>query len=319
MWKQSLQRAIRSTDELISLLNLSIEDLSVDCDPHFPLRVPLEFIAKMQKGDPNDPLLRQVLPLQEEKTVAPGYTTDPVEEKSANPLPGMIHKYPSRILFTPTGACAVHCRYCFRRHFPYAENTPNVQQWENNITYIRRNTSIKEVILSGGDPLSLSDDKLAALVQRIETIPHVQLLRVHTRFPVMIPARITKELLQAFNTRLRLVFILHINHPNEIDPALTDAVTALKAQGCTVLNQSALLKGVNDNAETLIDLSYKLFEAGILPYYINLLDKVAGAHHFDIPREEAKILMQAQREALSGYLMPKWVVDVPGQKSKMPL
>lgn len=318
-WKHSLQQAVRSVDELLSLLNI-LDPLDVDVDSHFPLRVPREFIAKMRLRDPNDPLLLQILPLKEENIRVPLYTTDPVQERAANIHPGIIHKYPSKVLLTPTGACAVHCRYCFRRHYPYQENTPNEAQWAQNMAYIHSKPEITEVILSGGDPLSLSDIKLSALIKMIEHIPHIQIVRIHTRFPVMIPSRITDLLLDAVTSaRLQTVFVLHINHPNEIDAALADAVHALRARGFTVLNQSALLKGVNDHSDTLIELSYRLFQAGILPYYINLLDKVAGAHHFDIPRSEAIKLMSRQQAALPGYLMPKWVVDQPGAQSKISL
>jgi L-lysine 2,3-aminomutase len=320
-WKQSLQQSIRTVDELLNLLKIS-EPLSIDIDPYFPLRVPREFVAKMLPQDPKDPLLLQILPLKEENVEVPLYTTNPVHDAEAIMRPGLIHKYPSKVLFTLTGACAVHCRFCFRRHYPYQENIPNQAQWEQNISYIQANPNIKEVIFSGGDPLSIADDKLAALVQMVDKIPHVQILRIHTRFPVMIPSRITKPLLDAIGTsRLKTVIALHINHPNEIDDHLTAAVNALKARGYTVINQAALLKGVNDNSDTLIELSYRLFQAGILPYYINVLDKVAGAHHFDIPLSEAKTLMQAQRDNLPGYLMPKWVVDVSGKghKSKVSL
>ena len=320
-WKQSLQKAVRSVDELLNLLKI-VDPLEVDVDPHFPLRVPHEFVAKMRLQDPRDPLLLQVLPLKEENVQVPLYTTNPVHDAEAIMQPGLIHKYPSKVLFTLTGACAVHCRFCFRRHYPYQDNIPNQAQWEQNIAYIQTNPNIKEVIFSGGDPLSIADDKLSTLVQMIDKIPHVQILRIHTRFPVMIPSRITESLLDAIGTpRLKTVIALHINHPNEIDDALTDAVSALKARGYTVLNQAALLKNVNDNSDTLIELSYRLFQAGILPYYINVLDKVAGAHHFDIPLAEAKRLMQTQRDALPGYLMPKWVVDVSGKghKSKVSL
>lgn len=316
-WKKSLQQVVRSVSELLVLLNLSIDD--VDCDPTFPLRVPREFIAKMKPGDPHDPLLRQVLPLQEEHRLVEGYTTDPVGEKAANPAPGLLHKFPSRVLLTPTGACAVHCRYCFRRHFPYSENTPSRFEWDKSLDYVRQDPNIREVILSGGDPLSLQDAAIGQLIGLIAAIPHIQLLRFHTRFPVMIPSRITPELLQNIQCRLPTTFVLHINHPNEIDTALKEAVQCLKQAGILVLNQSGLLKGVNDSVDTLIELSYQLFAAGILPYYMNCLDKVAGAHHFDLPLTTARQLMKAQQEALPGYLMPRWMVEVPGEKSKIPL
>jgi EF-P beta-lysylation protein EpmB len=317
LWKQSLQNVVRTVSELLKLLNLSIDD--IDCDPSFPLRVPREFIAKMTMGDPNDPLLRQVLPLQEENRPVAGYTTDPVGERAANPVPGLLHKFPSRVLLTPTGACAVHCRYCFRRHFPYQENTPSRFQWDKSLDYVRQDPNIREVILSGGDPLSLQDAALGQLVSLIAAIPHVQLLRFHTRFPVMIPSRITPELLQNIRCHLPTTVVLHINHPNEIDEALKEAVQCLKQAGILVLNQSGLLKGVNDSAPILIELSYKLFETGILPYYVNCLDKVAGAHHFDLPLSTARALMKAQQEALPGYLMPRWMIEVPGKMSKIPL
>ena len=316
-WKRSLQQVVREVDKLLSLLSLTRDDLSVDCDPHFPLRVPLEFIQKMRMGDPNDPLLRQVLPLREENQTKAGFTLDYLSEKQTNPIPGILHKYSARVLLTPTRACAVHCRYCFRRHFPYEENAPSLAEWEKNLAYIRERPDIHEVILSGGDPLSLSDGFLKTLIGLIADIPHVKLLRFHTRFPVMIPSRINDQFMDHIHSRLLTTVVLHVNHPNEIDEELQQSVSLLKKNNITVLSQSVLLKGVNNDASVLTQLSYKLFEAGILPYYIHLLDRITGTHHFEVAESEAALLMHAQQLALPGYLMPRWVREVPGEGSKI--
>lgn len=317
-WKRSLQQVVREVDELLKLLELDRSDLKVDIDPYFPLRVPQEFVQKMQKGNPSDPLLLQVLPILEENKSHLGFSTDYLAEKSQNPVPGILHKYADRVLLTPTKACAVHCRYCFRRHFPYEENAPSLETWQNSLKYVAERPNIREVILSGGDPLSLTDHALKKLITYIADIEHVKLLRFHTRFPVMIPSRITSTFLNSLQNRLSTTLVLHINHPNEIDASLAERVSQLKSANVTVLNQSVLLKGVNDHADTLIQLSYQLFEAGILPYYVHLLDRITGTHHFEICESKAFELMQAQQAALPGYLMPRWVREVPKKSSKIP-
>ncbi len=316
-WKDSLQQVVRNVSELLEILKIDPAHTPFDCDPQFPLRVPREFVAKMREGDINDPLLRQVLPLNTENEARTDYTFDPLQEPANSPLPGILHKFSGRVLFTLTKACAVHCRYCFRRHFPYEEHTPNRAEWLKNLAYIQADPSIREVILSGGDPLCLSDEWLATLIQALADIPQVQILRIHTRFPVMIPHRITTGLIQALKSRLSLVWVFHINHPYEIDGTFIKALAPLKTLGWTLLNQSVLLRGVNDEASVLIDLSHRLFEAGILPYYIHLLDRVQGTHHFDIPLKRALALKSAQQAALPGYLFPRWARETPGYPHKL--
>lgn len=317
-WKQALKQAVSSVDELLSSLALSARDLNIDVNSPFPLRVPLPFVALMEKGNPNDPLLRQVLPLTAEGLSAPGFTREPLQEGEYNPVPGVIHKYHGRVLLITTPVCAVHCRYCFRRHFPYEDNNPGKKQWQNSLAYIAKNSSISEVILSGGDPLACDDRHLAWLVANIEAIPHVQRLRIHTRLPVVIPSRIDVPLLDWLSgTRLGVSMVLHVNHPNETRGALANAVTKLRRLGIPVLNQTVLLRGVNDSADTLIKLSEALFAIGILPYYLHLLDPVEGASHFDRDLKSAQALFKEMQHKLPGYLVPRLVKDVPGERSKV--
>jgi len=274
----------------------------------------------MGPGDPTDPLLRQVLPLGEEALPAPGYVTDPLQEAEHTPARGLIHKYAGRVLLITSPACAVNCRYCFRRHFPYGDNSPSRAQWEASLEHLRTDPSITEAILSGGDPLAASDRQLAWLVERLEAIPHLRRLRIHTRLPVVIPDRIDAALLDWLGkSRLQKVVVLHINHAQEIDPAVVDACARLKTAGVTLLNQSVLLRGVNDSVDALAALSERLFEAGVLPYYLHVLDPVAGAAHFDVPDGQARELVAGLREVLPGFLMPRLVREVPGEGSKTPL
>ncbi len=273
----------------------------------------------MRKGDIDDPLLRQVLPLAEEEAEVPGFIGDPVGDLAAAAVPGVLHKYRGRVLLVTTGACAVHCRYCFRRHFPYADSNPSVQQWQGALEYIHGHSDITEVILSGGDPLAFSDSRLADLVEQVAAIPHVKRLRIHTRLPIVLPSRVDKNLLAWLQrTRLQKVVVVHANHANEIDEEVRAAMRKLRDAGTMLLNQSVLLKGVNDSAEELADLSERLFEAGILPYYLHLLDRVQGAAHFEVDRARALWLMQVLRARLPGYLVPRLVREQPGADSKTP-
>src|SRR6185312_6644200 len=286
----------------------------------FPLRVPHAFLARIAKGDPRDPLLRQVLPLGEELKDVPGFVTDPVGDMPSLAARGLLHKYQGRVLLITTGACGVHCRYCFRRHFPYAEETARAEEWREALDYLKGDAAINEVILSGGDPLSLSDERLAALVRSLEGIPHIRRLRIHTRQPVVLPSRVDEGLVGWLKAcRLQKVVVLHANHARELDAAVRDACARLRGTGATLLNQTVLLRGVNDTAKALSDLSEALFAAGVLPYYLNLLDPVAGAAHFDVPEAEALALMTELRAGLPGYLIPRLVREVPGAPSKMPV
>jgi len=321
-WQEELANAIRDPVELAARLDLDIAALGCapDAMAQFPLRVPRPYLARMRRGDATDPLLLQVLPAARELDQVPGYGADPLHEHAANPVPGLIHKYQGRVLLLPSPACAIHCRYCFRRHFDYAANTPGRQQWQRALTYVRNDVSITEVIYSGGDPLAASDALLAWLTGQIEAIPHVCRLRIHTRLPVVIPARIDPALLDWLgSSRLERTLVLHINHANEIDHDVAAAVRRLRDGGVTVLNQSVLLAGINDCGERLAALSERLFSAGILPYYLHLLDPVAGAAHFAVSRERAVALHQGLLARLPGYLVPRLVRELPGHPHKLPL
>lgn len=318
-WQQLLSNTVDSPAELLNILELPDNLLKGAQIGHdlFTLKVPLPFVEKMEKGNINDPLLRQVLPLSEEAIQVPGFVSDPLAEMNANPLDGLIHKYKGRVLLILSGACAVNCRYCFRREFPYSENRLGNQQWSNILAYLRADTSINEVIFSGGDPLATSDARLTRMIADLESIPHLSRLRIHTRFPVVIPQRISEELLSILSSsRFDTVMVLHTNHANEIDNELGQRVQQLKKHGVTVLNQSVLLKGVNDNLEALTQLSESLFSQGILPYYLFAFDPIKGAAHFDVPDEKAIKLHHKLQAELPGYLVPKLAREIPERTSK---
>ena len=326
-WQEQLQQAINTPMALLKALNLDVSLLPAAhiASQQFPLRVPHAFIDRMEAGNPNDPLLRQVLPIDEELIVRSGYSNDPVQEQGDSPT-GMIHqkgliqKYHGRILLLVNGHCAINCRYCFRRHFPYEENKLSREQWLIAIKQIAEDSNIEEVIYSGGDPLASNDKQLQWLTQQIAAIPHVKRLRIHSRLPVVIPDRITDSCLHWLsNHRLQTVFVLHINHPNEINPALIQSVQQLRSADITLFNQAVLLRGVNDSVETLKTLSEALFTVGILPYYLHLLDPVQGAAHFAIPLAEAEIIHKGLLDKLPGYLVPKFVKEVGGTGSKTPI
>lgn len=317
-WQEQLQKAVTSPEQLLKHLNLSPNLLPAAklAMQQFPLKVPHAFIDLMEKGNPDDPLLRQVLPIQEELIAKTGYSTDPLIEQN-NQHAGLIQKYRGRVLLLVNGHCAVNCRYCFRRHFPYEENRLSKTEWLDVIQQIRADETIEEVIYSGGDPLASNDRQLTWLTEQMAEIAHLKRLRIHSRLPVVLPDRITKDCLSWLTQhRLQTVFVLHINHPNEISPGLRKAVDQLRQSGITVLNQAVLLKGVNDTVDILKKLSQDLFASGILPYYLHLLDPVAGATHFDIPLTKAQALHKALLDEISGYLVPKLVREVAGEKSK---
>ncbi|OCG02112.1 EF-P beta-lysylation protein EpmB [Gilliamella sp. wkB112] len=318
-WVFDLANVVTDIKELYRWLNLDNETISLpmqQAKKQFPLRVPVSFINRMKKGDKHDPLLLQVLcDANEMKNVA-GYSDDPLQEQE-NTIPGLLHKYNNRALLITKTACAVNCRYCFRRHFPYQDNQSNKKNLKNAIDYITNHSELDEIILSGGDPLMAKDHEIAFLVNELEKIPHIKRLRIHTRLAIVIPTRITTALCKLFfQSRLQIIVVTHINHPNEIDDGVSDAIDQLKRHGVTMLNQSVLLKNVNDNAKVLADLSNKLFNTGILPYYIHLLDKVQGAAHFLVEDKIAKQLMKALAEQVSGYLVPKLAREIGGEKSK---
>ncbi|MEO5702429.1 MAG: EF-P beta-lysylation protein EpmB [Gammaproteobacteria bacterium] len=319
-WQGELAQAISSPADLLAALELTPELLpaALGSAPDFPLRVPRGYVARMRKGDARDPLLLQVLPLSQEQLTVPGFSYDAVGDLAAMTVPGLLHKYHGRVLLVTTGACAIHCRYCFRRHFPYSAANPGTQQWEAAIEYIGADSSIREVILSGGDPLSLTNQRLSVLVERLEKIPHLKYLRIHTRMPIVLPKRIDDGLLNWLTgTRLKPIVVVHANHANEIDDHVRHALALLAARGVSLLNQSVLLRGVNDSAQTLAELSETLFDAGVLPYYLHSLDKVSGAAHFEVDEASACQIMEQLRASLAGYLVPRLVREQRGANSKL--
>jgi len=286
----------------------------------FETCVPEAFLRRITPNQPDAPLLRQVLPLGDETLQSSGFVSDPLNEQQQRPAKGVIHKYAGRVLLIASPNCAINCRYCFRRHFPYTDNSPSRAQWQEAFDYLYADPSIREVILSGGDPLAANDRHLAWLVTQLEKIPHLKRLRIHTRLPIVIPDRVDQALLEWLSsTRLQTVMVLHANHANEIDLAVRDACQRLKDSGVTLLNQSVLLRGVNDNCEALATLCERLFAVGVLPYYLHVLDPVKGAGHFDVPDPEARQLVTALRRELPGFLMPRLVREIPGEASKTPL
>ncbi|OUS18494.1 EF-P beta-lysylation protein EpmB [Gammaproteobacteria bacterium 50_400_T64] len=321
-WQEELAAAIRTPADLLERLELNPAQLDASpvAQQAWSLRVPLPYVQRMNKGDIDDPLLKQVLPLGAEMLAAPGFSRDPLGEEDANPVPGVVHKYQGRALLIISPACAIHCRYCFRRHFPYEDNTLGRKEWQMALDYLASDKSISEVIYSGGDPLAANDNFLLWITQQIATIPHIKRLRIHTRLPLVIPSRIDPSCLHWMTaTRLKVVMVWHINHPNEIDQAVSQAAQRLKRHGIELLNQTVLLKQVNDSVYTLAELSEKLFDVGIMPYYIHRLDKVSGAAHFEVSDNKIQQLQQALLNALPGYLVPRFVCEQAGALSKLPL
>jgi EF-P beta-lysylation protein EpmB len=321
-WQQLWREAITDPHELLQLLGLGhVAGQLLPCaDTGFALRVPRGFVARMRRGDARDPLLLQVLPQAAELGEVPDFIRDAVGDLNSRVGPGVLHKYAGRALLIATGSCAVNCRYCFRRHFPYAGDTAAAERWQPALAHIRADTSIEEVILSGGDPLALATPKLVELTDALRTIAHVQRLRIHTRLPVVLPERVDEELLGWLgDLPWPVALVLHINHANEIDASVAAACGRLREAGVTLLNQSVLLHGVNDNVDALCDLSNRLFAAGVLPYYLHQLDRVAGAAHFAVADDRAYALVEGLRERVSGYLVPRLVREVAGERSKTPL
>lgn len=318
-WQKALAQAISDPAELLSLLRLDSNLLPAAQTSHrlFPLRVPRSYIAKMRLGDAHDPLLLQVLPLLAEQHSPPQYRADPVGDLAAMKVPGLLHKYAGRVLLVTTGACAIHCRYCFRRHFPYAQSNPTRENWSAALEYIRSDPTITEVIFSGGDPFTLPDKRLASLIDDLADITHLARLRFHTRLPIVLPERITPELLGLIaQSRWQTVVVVHANHANEIDAQVHQALALLRLTGAQLLNQTVLLRGINDSASALIALSERLFAAGVLPYYLHTLDPVSGASHFDLSEDTAKQLHRAMQVCLPGYLVPRLVRERQGELSK---
>lgn len=327
-WQTAMKRAIRSVDDLCQRLEMPDALRTTVCqaaeENPFPLFVPLEFLARMRAGDPHDPLLRQVLPLPEEAEPAAGFTSDPVGEvggpASASLSIGLLRKYHGRALLVASGACGVHCRYCFRRHFPYDHVPRGTAQWEQPLERIAADPTIDEVILSGGDPLVLTDPALRALVERIAQVPHVRRLRIHSRMPIVIPQRVTSALVEMLRaTRLAVWMVVHANHPAELDTTTLACLARLVDGGIPVLNQSVLLRGVNDDAAVLEELCRRLIDHRMQPYYLHQLDRVAGAAHFEVPEATGREIVAALRRRLPGYAVPTYVVEQAGESSKTPL
>jgi EF-P beta-lysylation protein EpmB len=321
-WQRELADAVRDPVELLRLLELDRPELlepALQASRLFPLRVTRSFIARMRKGDPGDPLLLQVLPLAAELEAAPGFTADPVGDLAALRAPGLLQKYHGRALVIATGACAIHCRYCFRRAYPYDTAGFRHGYWEEIRKRLLADPTLEEVILSGGDPLTLSNDKLQQLLELLAEIPHIRRLRIHSRLPVVLPSRIDAGLIQVLeraHSRFNFIHVIHTNHAHEIDQTVTAAVARLHATGAPVLNQAVLLKGINDSAASLIELSQKLIAAGVIPYYLHMLDRVQGAHHFETDEKKAVQLMQTLQQQLPGYMVPRLVREEKGGSSK---
>lgn len=322
-WQQLLSESVTSPEQLLRRLALDPEQwLAGARQGHrlFPIRVPEPYLNRMSRGNPDDPLLRQVLPLTAENESVEGYVSDPLEESGALQTTGLIRKYRSRALLMVTGQCAINCRYCFRRHFPYEEHRLSAADRAHVLDTLARDNTINEVIFSGGDPLAVNDRLLSAWAESIGTIPHIRRLRIHTRLPVVIPQRVCDSLLAWLaKTRLKTVMVLHVNHPAELDDQTRQALGYLRSAGVTLLNQSVILKGVNDDANVLCELSERLFDAGVLPYYLHAFDPVAGAHHFDVSDDHARGLVRTMLATLPGFLVPRLVREEPGKTGKTPI
>ncbi len=321
-WHQSLIDAFREPDELSRYLQIdpAIFYSGKELNTKFSMLVPRGFAERMEKNNPYDPLLLQVMPRPEEMQAKHGYCQDPVGDADSTKAPGILHKYHERALLITTGACSIHCRYCFRRHFPYSDSNACSDNLHHALEYLRTNRDIAEVILSGGDPLMLSDTALKVLVRKLEDIDHIQRLRIHSRVPITLPDRITSELIDLLSTnRFQSILVTHSNHANELDQNVSKAMNRLTQSGITLLNQSVLLLGINDNPETLYNLSNRLFSIGILPYYLHMLDQVEGASHFEVSPKQAISIHKQLQATLPGYLVPKLVYERPGAESKVSL
>jgi EF-P beta-lysylation protein EpmB len=319
-WKETLRTAVRDPDELIDRLGLpdELRPGARHAARLFPLVVPRGFLARMRRGDPGDPLLRQVLPIGAEDEAASGFSTDPLVEEDALLAPGLLRKYDGRALLIGAGVCAVACRYCFRRHYPYDEAPTGLVGWEPALAALADDPSIDEAILSGGDPLVRSDAFLGALAERLAAIPHLRRLRVHTRLPIVIPERVDGALIRWLSgTRLAPVVVVHANHPAEIDEHVGAALERLVGAGIPVLNQSVLLRGVNDDPEALAELSRRLLDHRAFPYYLHQLDRVAGAAHFEVDEARGREIIAELRRRLPGYAVPRYVREVPGAEHKV--
>jgi len=324
IWQRELQSAFRELGDLLAYLRLDQAQAPQDLwkNPHFPLRVPVSFAQRMKPQDWMDPLLRQVLPTESEKNPAEGFTSDAVGDLQAQVIPGLLHKYANRALFMASPHCAVHCRYCFRREFPYGELPKAQVDWDRAWDYLAASPGIQEIIFSGGDPLFLDNRRVAALIRRALAIPHVHTLRFHTRIPIVLPSRLESELIAILSEcaeNTSVVMVIHANHPRELHEDCLAPLRALRKAGLLILNQAVLLRHVNDDEDTLVALSQALIQAGIMPYYLHQLDRVSGTSHFEVAEQRGLALMQAIRKRLPGYAMPTYVREIAGEAHKTPL
>lgn len=316
-WQEEIKKGFSTNHALLRFLQLDDEHFELP-EKKFPLRVPLAFAKRMEPGNPHDPLLKQVLISMEETLQLTGFTNDPLLEGDSAPVKGLLHKYPGRALLILTNACAIHCRYCFRREFPYQEHAFGKNEWTQALDYLQNNSSIEEIILSGGDPLMLPDKLLLQKMESLSDISHIKTIRLHTRIPIVLPSRVTDSLLRGFeDSPVPITVVVHANHPNELDEAVSFQAKRLKQSGVTLLNQSVLLKDINDDVEILSQLQRDLFAMGVLPYYLHLLDKVTGTHHFEVREDKAIQLIGELRSRLPGYLVPRLVKEIPGESSKV--
>ncbi|MCA9041246.1 MAG: EF-P beta-lysylation protein EpmB [Planctomycetaceae bacterium] len=321
-WSDQLVSAVRRLDDLLDRLGLEPADfdsagLPLLYNPEFPVFVPESFLDRMEPGNPHDPLLLQVLPLGAETKEVPGFLLDPLEEEAARAVPGLLHKYQGRVLMIAARSCAVNCRYCFRRNYPYQQEPSCLADWEPALDYIRSDNSIHEVILSGGDPLMLTDVRLRELHDLLSEIPHLTRLRIHTRLPIVLPSRVNAELLSLLaSSRFSVVVVVHANHPREIIGDCAVGLSRLKQAGLSLLNQSVLLKGINDNIDALVELSERLVQEGVLPYYLHQLDRVKGVSHFEVLPQRGRELIRELRSRLPGYAVPRYVQERPGESAK---
>lgn len=332
LWQQEMARAIRTVEELCNHLKLTDLPLkhgdssrnnsqtshqTAAAMQQFPLLVPESFLRRMTPGDPHDPLLMQVLPVPQEMDKVIGFDKDPVEDSQAEFAPGMLQKYHGRALMITIGQCAVHCRYCFRRNFPYQQSPRSLEQWKNSLAILKANPEIEEIILSGGDPLVLNDRRLDQLMEELERIDHLKRIRVHTRLPVVLPSRVTDDLLDLFvKSRLQPIFVVHANHPNEIVDDCAQALKKIVRAGIPVLNQAVLLKGINDNTKTQAQLCTGLINLGVIPYYLHQLDRVEGAAHFEVETKTGIKIIEELKSLLPGYAVPRYVREIPGEQEK---
>jgi len=316
-WKTLLSQSSITLYQLCEYLNIPYDPLAELAHKEFPLRVPEPYLKKIRKGDINDPLLLQILPQLSEVQTSPEFTKDPLNEADYNPVPGIIHKYSNRILLINSSTCAINCRYCFRKHFPYEHQRRSKKQWAESIDYIRNNPLIYEVIMSGGDPLTMTNAHLREMLDQISTIPHIKRVRIHSRLPIVLPQRIDASFIDIMESfPLQKIMVLHSNHPNEIDQEVGLAIRKLTSTRTQVFNQTVLLRGINDQASILAELNEKLFEYGAIPYYLHLLDKVKGTKHFDIEQTRAQEIMRELLKILPGFLIPRLVREIPEKPSK---